>query len=149
MQPGTGLCHIESAWFSRPCKSGLSFPDYYGRNLDALNDCMWEDVAIPDKGSLVLVFRHYDRFANAVQRADARSFAELVLRVFARAVRYDLLFGHRLIIAVQSTIREYASTTWLRYSQIGIHASAGQGPRLVKFALDASSEAFGASDRQL
>src|ERR1700756_5527355 len=85
-------------------KSGLSFPDYYGRNLDALNDCMWEDVVIPDQGGLVLVLRRYDQFAKAVQidTADARSFAEIVLHVFARAVRYHLLFGHRLIIVVQS-----------------------------------------------
>lgn len=82
----------------------LSFPDYYGRNLDALNDCMWEDIEIPDEGGLVLVFRRYDHFARAMQiaRVDTRSFAEIVLHVFARAVRYHMLFGRRLMIIVQS-----------------------------------------------
>ena len=85
-------------------RSGLSFPDYYGKNLDALNDCMWEDLVIPDEGGLVLVLHRYDHFAKAVQisTADARSFAELVLDNFARAVRYHMLFGRRLIIILQS-----------------------------------------------
>jgi len=85
-------------------KFQLSFPDYYGKNLDALNDCMWEDVVIPDEGGLVLVFRRYDHFTKAVQidATDTRSFAESVLHVFARAVRYHMLFGRRLMIVVQS-----------------------------------------------
>lgn len=65
-------------------KSALSFPDYYGRNLDALNECICEDLVVPDEGGLVLVFRSYDSFASAVQldmRAGGRSFAEIVLHV--------------------------------------------------------------------
>ncbi|MGD0939120.1 MAG: barstar family protein [Terracidiphilus sp.] len=85
-------------------KSGLSFPDYYGKNLDSLNDSMREDLAIPDEGGLVLVLRRYDHFAKAAQigTADLRTFAEMVLDNFARAVRYHILFGRRLIIILQS-----------------------------------------------
>lgn len=49
-------------------------------------------------------YPHYDQFAKGLQieRADARSFAEIVLHVFARVVRYHILFGRRLMIVVQS-----------------------------------------------
>lgn len=85
-------------------KSALSFPDHYGTNLDALDECMCEDVVVPDEGGLVLILRHYDQFSKALQidRGDARGFVEIVLHVFARAVRYHMLFGRRLMIVVQS-----------------------------------------------
>src|SRR5690349_4268924 len=33
----------------------LDFPDYYGHNLNALNDCL-SDLPIPSKGGLVISF---------------------------------------------------------------------------------------------
>jgi len=45
----------------------LSFPDYYGRNLDAFNDCLSE-VAIPHDGGLLLVLHKFDVFAAASRR---------------------------------------------------------------------------------
>jgi len=84
-------------------KSALSFPDYYGKNLDALDECVCGDLVVPDEGGLVLVMRQYDRFAkNEVRPNGARSFAETVLDIFTRAVRYHMLFGRRLLILVQS-----------------------------------------------
>src|SRR5882757_9086408 len=38
-------------------KTQLNFPDYYGENLDALNDCV-SDLEMPDAG-FVIVFRHF------------------------------------------------------------------------------------------
>ena len=53
----------------RGIAAALSFPDYYGRNLNALNDCM-RDVVRHRYGwatsttGLVLVFTSYDAFAK-------------------------------------------------------------------------------------
>jgi RNAse (barnase) inhibitor barstar len=85
-------------------QDALSFPDYYGRNLDALDECVCDDLVVPDEGGLVLVLRGYDRFAKIPRRSgtDQTSRAEVVLDIFARAVRYHMLFGRRLLILVQS-----------------------------------------------
>ncbi|WP_075620117.1 barstar family protein [Paenisporosarcina indica] len=40
----------------------LAFPDYYGRNLNAFNDCL-SDI-VPDNKGFVLAFRNYDIFAK-------------------------------------------------------------------------------------
>ena len=85
-------------------RSGLSFPYYYGKNLNALNDCLWSDLVVPEAGGVALVFHHYDHFARIHQEAGSKDkdLAELVLHIFARAVRYHMLFGARLLILVQS-----------------------------------------------
>jgi RNAse (barnase) inhibitor barstar len=85
-------------------KAQLSFPDYYGKNLDALDECMLDDLVVPDSGGLALVLNHYDRFSNPVDlpASGERRTAEVVLSIFAKAVRYHMLFGRRLLILVQS-----------------------------------------------
>jgi RNAse (barnase) inhibitor barstar len=74
----------------------LAFPDYYGRNLDALNDCL-SDLVIPDESGRALVFSHYDQLAR--QLPDV---AWPVLDILATQARYFLLFGQRLIALIQS-----------------------------------------------
>jgi len=80
----------------------LDFPDYFGRNLDALNDCM-RDVIAGDYGfdvnatGFVLVFRRYDVFAALEPRA-----AHAVLDIFAKQARDAALVGHRMMCLVQS-----------------------------------------------
>lgn len=49
----------------------LDFPAYYGRNLDALNDCLSDVVARaygwqPTAAGLALAFLGFDRFAAAL-----------------------------------------------------------------------------------
>src|SRR5689334_5534692 len=41
----------------------LTFPDYYGHNLNALNDCL-RDLVIPDESGRALIFSHYDQVAR-------------------------------------------------------------------------------------
>jgi RNAse (barnase) inhibitor barstar len=81
----------------------LGFPDYFGRNLDALNDCM-SDVASGDYGwdagvntGVVIVLRAFDAF-TAVDRRTAQK----MLHIFADQARSAILIGHRIICLVQS-----------------------------------------------
>lgn len=74
----------------------LEFPDYYGKNLDALNDCL-SDIDVPDDGGRALVFHRYDAFA-----ARARQAAWHVLDIIDRNAWLHLLFGRRLLALVQS-----------------------------------------------
>jgi RNAse (barnase) inhibitor barstar len=85
-------------------RSALSFPYYYGKNLDALDGCMRDDFTVPDSGGAVLVFHHYDQFAKIDQRRgpDQRKLAQVVLDILAGTIRYHMLFGRRLLILVQS-----------------------------------------------
>jgi RNAse (barnase) inhibitor barstar len=76
--------------------STLSFPDYYGMNLNALNDCV-SDLGIPAEGGLVLVFSRFDAFSSRHEDA-----AQGVLDILAGNARRFLLFGRRLLILVQS-----------------------------------------------
>lgn len=72
-------------------RSKLIFPDYYGENWDALNDCL-SDFEISDTGQIV-VFRHLDNFdINRVHT---------LLDIFARNSRLQMLFGKRLIVLAQ------------------------------------------------
>jgi hypothetical protein len=82
--------------------AALSFPGYYGRNLDALNDCLGE-VAHGDYGweptdatGLVVVLRHFAEFARQ-QPALARH----VAAAFAGTTAEAILFGHRLLWLLQ------------------------------------------------
>ncbi|MBT2640364.1 barstar family protein [Bacillus sp. ISL-39] len=43
-------------------RSTLDFPDFYGKNLDAFNDCL--SNMVPKEKGIVLVFRNYDLFAK-------------------------------------------------------------------------------------
>lgn len=90
------------AGFHEDIKAGLDFPDYYGHNLDAFNDCM-RDVATydygasPDATGTVLVFTGYDAFAGREPRA-----AQVILDIIAGTARSAMLVGHRLLCLVQS-----------------------------------------------
>lgn len=92
---------------------GLNFPDYFGRNLDALNDCM-RDVASgeygwsPNATGLVIVLRAFDAFTMVDRRT-----AQIMLDIFANQARSAILIGNRIICLAQSNDPE------LRFEPVG------------------------------
>jgi len=76
--------------------TGLDFPDYYGRNLDAFNDCISE-IEIPEESGRVLILHRYDSFSAKFPKA-----AWDILDIIENNSRRLLLFGRRLLALVQS-----------------------------------------------
>ena len=74
----------------------LGFPGYYGRNLDALNDCL-SDIDIPTDGGRVLIFHNYDVFTNLYPKI-----AWIILDLIELNSRRSLLFGRHFFALVQS-----------------------------------------------
>jgi RNAse (barnase) inhibitor barstar len=74
----------------------LRFPDYFGGNLDALNDC-FGDLSVPDGSGRAIVLEHFD-----VARARLGSFCSALLDILASQSRTHLLLGRRLMGLVQS-----------------------------------------------
>jgi RNAse (barnase) inhibitor barstar len=77
--------------FHAAMASALDFPDYYGRNLDAFNDCL-SSIEVGGFRGLVLVFSHWEAFARL---AGDRTWA--VLDIIASASRFRLVYGDRLL----------------------------------------------------
>ncbi|MDB6121068.1 MAG: barnase inhibitor [Pedosphaera sp.] len=80
----------------RAFAESLQFPEYYGHNLDALNDCL-SDLEIPESSGRVLIFQRFDMVASKMPYV-----AGAVLNILAGNARGFLLFGRRLIILIQS-----------------------------------------------
>ncbi|MFJ8393533.1 barstar family protein [Streptomyces sp. NPDC094144] len=83
--------------------AALRFPDYYGHNLDALNDCLG-DVAChgpyddaPEGTGLVLSVTDYDRFTAACPDA-----AQSVLDIVAGQARHAAVLRRRFFCLVHS-----------------------------------------------
>jgi hypothetical protein len=87
----------------RDIAAALDFPAYYGRNLEALNDCM-RDVAGYKYGTtrqatgLLIALSGYDTFTRRRPRT-----AQTVLNILAKQSRSAMLAGHRILCFVQST----------------------------------------------
>ena len=101
--------------FHEDARRVLGFPDYYGANLDAFNDCLGD---LPPHGEgTVLVFQHFDRF---VQRD--RPVAQAVLDIVARTSRGFLVGGRRMLALVQSDDPE------IRFEPVGcLHLEPSSG----------------------
>ena len=96
-------------------QSTLSFPGYYGRNLDALWDCL-SAMSIPDEGGALLVldgFNGYAKNCGAVPTHSGKPEAEVILDILASASRYFSLTGKRFITLVQS------DDPWMRFERLG------------------------------
>jgi RNAse (barnase) inhibitor barstar len=74
----------------------LDFPEFFGRNLDALNDCL-SDIEIPEQSGRVLVFYRYDQFAERMP-----DLSWPLIDIIETNSRYYLLFGRRLMALLQS-----------------------------------------------
>jgi Barstar (barnase inhibitor) len=75
----------------------------WGRNLDALDDCL-TDLPISDAGA-VFVFNRFDVYASGSGAAligDGRSEAEIVLDVMSGACRFLLLNSKKFIVLIQT-----------------------------------------------
>ncbi|MFC1408827.1 barstar family protein [Streptacidiphilus sp. N1-12] len=87
----------------RDLAAAFGFPDYYGHNLDAFNDCFgevrcYEGYQEAEVGrGLVTAFTDYDRFAEASPRT-----AQIVLDIIADQARRALTVGNRVICLVHS-----------------------------------------------
>jgi RNAse (barnase) inhibitor barstar len=78
-------------------KKYLDFPDYYGENFNARNDCL-SDIKINDFG-FVIVFRHFQFVENDI--------AHILLDILANNSRLHILFGKKLLTLVQVDNPEY------------------------------------------
>lgn len=81
----------------------LNFPDYYGRNLDALNDAFrgvaeYRYGSDPRATGTVLALRQYESFAS---RNSTLAFTFLDL--FAINARFGLLVGHPMLCLISAT----------------------------------------------
>lgn len=74
----------------------LDFPDYYGHNLDAFNDCL-SDLEVPADTGAVIVLLRYDRFAEVDSEL-----AHQILDIIADNARLFMLFGQRLVTLAQT-----------------------------------------------
>lgn len=83
--------------------AALEFPHYYGKNLNALDECLAE-LNVPNEGGMAVVLESYDRFLDGAGGVTPgrRELATTVLDILASASRFYLLTGRRFIILVQS-----------------------------------------------
>ena len=91
-----------AADFHRDVAEALEFPEYYGRNLAAFNDCLKDVVAYSYGsrryvGGTALVLLRFDAFTD--RQPDT---AQAVLDIFAGQARTAALAGHRMLCLVQS-----------------------------------------------
>lgn len=92
----------EEADMHQAIAAAFEFPSYYGRNLNALNDCL-RDVITHEYGwdasttGLALVLVGYDAFASACPRQ-----AQVLLNIVADRSRETSLYGGRMMCLVQS-----------------------------------------------
>ncbi len=82
----------------------LSFPDHYGKNVNALQDCLF-DLPVPEMGGMALVLNRFDVYGKGTGSApmhSGRTEAEVVVDMLACASRNFLLTGKRFLTLVQS-----------------------------------------------
>jgi RNAse (barnase) inhibitor barstar len=89
-------------WVDEPAmhlqlKAQLDFPDWYGGNLPAFNDCIFADFVIPEGTGRTLVLHRYDAFVAIEPQLAAK-----MVNAFARATYRHLVKGKRFFVFLQS-----------------------------------------------
>jgi hypothetical protein len=110
-----------SLWFSaadvhRDMAQMFGFPEHYGKNWAALNDCLGDvfdrddpaDIRPAGAAGVVMVLTGFDAFA-----ARCPDEAHQLLDIYASQQRTALLSGHQLICLVQS------DDPWLQLAPVG------------------------------
>jgi len=85
-------------------QSVLSFPSYYGCNINAFEDCL-SDVTVPSEGGTAVLLRRFDIYskgAGALLMHSGRTQAHVILDILVCTSRYFLLFGKRFLTLVQT-----------------------------------------------
>lgn len=95
VQIDTGLWSSQDDFHSH-IKDSLDFPNYYGCNLDAFNDCLG-DLQFTGVDGIVIAFENYDKW-----NSKAKEVSQVILDIIARCSYHHLLFGNRLVALVQS-----------------------------------------------
>jgi len=93
----------------------LRLPDYFGRNFDALDECI-ADLPLTENRGAVIVLTRFDAYAAGAGSAPMmrlKNEAEVVLDIIASASRFHLLNGNRLLALVQTDDPE------LRFGALG------------------------------
>ncbi len=82
----------------------LRWPDYFGRNFDALDECI-ADLPLTENRGAVMVLTRFDAYAagsGSAPMEGVKNEAEAVLDSIASASRFHLLNGNRLVALVQT-----------------------------------------------
>ena len=88
--------------FHKRLKVGFSFPDYYGDNFNAFEDCL-NDLFLRHKKGIVIVFRNFSEFVEI-----DRFSSEVILDVISNLSRRCLLDQKRVICLVHSNDSDLA-----------------------------------------
>lgn len=82
--------------FHKDVSRVFGFPDYYGENLNAFNDCM-SDFEIPYGEGVIVILKKFDHYTKKFPDS-----AQSLLDVLEISSRRFLLTGRKLITLVQS-----------------------------------------------
>ncbi|MAX35830.1 barstar family protein [Gimesia sp.] len=93
-------CFDAKTWYSRDnfysdIHDGFEFPEYFGRNWDAFNDCISDMVS--ENGKVLVVIKNFDRWHQ-----EDLSSAMLFLNYMVHQTYQFLLEGKRWITLIQS-----------------------------------------------
>ncbi|WP_338891929.1 barstar family protein [Rhodococcus sovatensis] len=107
----------------------MSFPAYYGRNLDALNDVL-SDVSRysygsdPHSAGTVVTIAGFDSLLQLDRRT-----ALLVLDIFARQARLAALYGHAMLCLIETSNRDFDRVGGMGVFGVSVSESPPDPPR--------------------